>query len=223
MPKLPPSKVALERPKEAPFCANILEALKLPEYLKLIGVFMLMQGAFLAFGTNINQLFTPAGFSDVDISILGAGVILMGVVASMIAGVILNKYHKYMLMIRLACFGTAIILGLSLLTYGTKNVDLISVNMIAGAMCMVPLIPVSIDFSAELTFPQDETVTTGFLLMSSQAFGFFFSIFVLELCEKVSALAGFGAIVSCTIVASFISLFIKEDLRRMRFTESFTQ
>lgn len=41
-PKFPPSLVALEKPKEAPFCQNIMEALKLPEYLKLIGAFMLM-------------------------------------------------------------------------------------------------------------------------------------------------------------------------------------
>jgi hypothetical protein len=147
----------------------------------------------------------------------------MGVVASMVAGIVLNKYHKYLLMVRLAAFGTAIILGLALFTYGTKNVDLISVNMIAGACCMVPIIPVSIDFSAELTFPQDETVTTGFLLMSSQAFGFFFSIFVLELCVKVNSLSGLGAIVACAWGASFITLFIKEDLRRIKFTENFTQ
>lgn len=78
---------------------------------------MLMQGSFLAFGTNINQLFTPVGFLEVDISILGCGVILMGVVASMVAGIILNKYHKYLYMIRSAAFGTSILLGLALLTF----------------------------------------------------------------------------------------------------------
>lgn len=218
MPKLPPSLVALEKPKEAPFCENIKEALKLPEYLKLIGVFTLMQGSFLAFGTNINQLFTPVGFSDIDISILGAGVILMGVVASMVAGVVLNKYHKYLLMTRVACFGTFTLLTLALFSYTTKNVTLITVNMIVGAMCMVPVIPVSIDFSAELTFPQDETVTTGFLLMSSQAFGFFFAILVLELCETVSAFAGLAAIVACALGACIISMFLREDLRRIRFS-----
>lgn len=126
-----------------------------------------MQGSFLAFGTNINQLFTPVGFMEVDISILGAGVIMMGVVASMVAGVVLNKYHKYLVMIRVSAFGTALLLGLALLTFTTHNVTLITVNMIVGACCLVPVIPVSIDFSAELTFPQDETVTTGFLLMTS--------------------------------------------------------
>jgi FLVCR family feline leukemia virus subgroup C receptor-related protein len=114
---------------------------------------MLLQGGFLAFGTNINQLFTPVGFSEVDISILGAGVITMGVAASMVAGIVLNKYHKYLLMTRLAAFGTFILLGTALITYQTRNVTLITVNMIIAAACMVPVIPVSIDFAGELTFP----------------------------------------------------------------------
>jgi len=216
-PKLPPSLVALEKPKEAPFCENISAALRLSEYRKLIGAFMLMQGCFLAFGTNINQLFTPVGFTAVDISVLGAGVILIGVVASMVAGVILNKTHKYLLMIRISAAGASILVGLALISFTTHNVDLISANMIAGACFLVPVIPVSIDFSAELTFPQEETVTTGFLLMSAQAFGFFFSIIVLMLCEHVAAIAGVASIVLCSCVATIICIFIKEDLRRIKF------
>lgn len=91
----------------------------------------------------------------------------MGVVASMVAGVILNKYHKYLLMVRVSAAGASILMGLALFTFTTHNVTLITANMIVGACFLVPVIPVSIDFSAELTFPQDETVTTGFLLMSS--------------------------------------------------------
>lgn len=53
-PILPPSLVALEKAKDAPFCVNIKEALKQTEYVKLIVVFSLLQGGFLAFGTNID-------------------------------------------------------------------------------------------------------------------------------------------------------------------------
>jgi len=51
--------------------------------------------------------------------------------------------------------------------------------MVVGAIFLVPIIPVSIDFASELTFPNEETVCTGFLLMSAQAFGFFLSLLVL--------------------------------------------
>lgn len=91
----------------------------------------------------------------------------MGVIASMGAGVMLNRYSKYLLMVRCSAGLTFIIIGLALATYQTHNIVLISINMILGACCLVPVIPVSIDFTAELTFPQEETVCTGFLLMSA--------------------------------------------------------
>jgi hypothetical protein len=53
-PQYPPSLVSLEEPAEAQFCQSLYEALKLPEYRRLLAIFSLMQGGFLAFGTNID-------------------------------------------------------------------------------------------------------------------------------------------------------------------------
>jgi hypothetical protein len=41
-PDFPPSLVALEVAKEAPFCENIKQALLLPNYVKLVCTFALM-------------------------------------------------------------------------------------------------------------------------------------------------------------------------------------
>ena len=97
----------------------------------------------------------------------------------MVAGFILNRYHKYLLMIKISAIGSFFLVGLALLTFQTKNVSLISANMIVAAVCLVPVIPVGIDFSAELTFPIEETVCTGFLLMSAQGLGFLLALLVL--------------------------------------------
>ncbi len=51
--------------------------------------------------------------------------------------------------------------------------------MVFAAGLLVPVIPVCIDFSSELTFPEEETVSTGFLLMSAQALGFILALVVL--------------------------------------------
>ena len=40
------------------------DVLKIPNYVRLVCIFSLMQGGFLAFGTNIDQLFAPIGFSN---------------------------------------------------------------------------------------------------------------------------------------------------------------
>ena len=39
--------------------------------------------------------------------------------------------------------------------------------LISSAVTLIPIIPVGIDFASELTFPYEETVVTGFLLMSA--------------------------------------------------------
>jgi len=98
-------------------------------------------------------MFSPVGFSTTDISLLGCCVIVMGVCTSMFAGVMLNKYHKYLLMVKFSAAATFLCIGLALLTFQTKSVFWISINTIIGASFLVPAIPVCIDFTAELTYP----------------------------------------------------------------------
>ncbi len=92
--------------------------------------------------------------------------------------------------------------------------------MVFAAGLLVPVIPVGIDFSSELTFPEEETVSTGFLLMSAQALGFILALVVLQLAIINSTL-GLGMITLCALIASLISLVIKEDLRRIKFIRDF--
>lgn len=53
-PEYAPSLIALESSKEMHFCHSIREALRLPQYVKLVVAFALLQGSFIAFGTNID-------------------------------------------------------------------------------------------------------------------------------------------------------------------------
>jgi len=92
---------------------------------------------------------------------------VVGIFMSMIAGVILNKFHKYLLMTRLSAFGTTIILAICIYSFHTKNLILIAVNIICAAVTIIPIIPVGIDFASQLSFPYEETVVTGFILMSA--------------------------------------------------------
>lgn len=133
----------------------------------------------MAFGTNIDQLFAPIGFTNLEIAALGAAVIIVGILVSFISGYILSKYHKYMLMLRVSTFGTFILSSAAIGTFLTKDVLIVAINMIVAAAFLIPVIPLSIDFASELTFPLEETVTTGFLLMSAQAFGFIIALLVL--------------------------------------------
>jgi hypothetical protein len=56
--------------------------------------------------------------------------------------------------------------------------------------------------------------------MSAQAFGFCLSLAVLQMA-LINPTLGLSLIVLCAGVASLISLTIKEDLRRIKFSEDF--
>jgi hypothetical protein len=94
-------------------------------------------------------------------------IILVGVITSMMAGFILNRFHKYVLMVRISAFGTLIMLGVSIYAVYLQNKLYIMISLVLAAVALIPIIPVGIDFASELTFPYEETVVTGFLLMSA--------------------------------------------------------
>jgi FLVCR family feline leukemia virus subgroup C receptor-related protein len=140
-----------------------------------------MQGGFLAFGTNIDQLFSPVGFDSAQISALGFLIAVLGIFSAFAAGSLVAKYHKYKLMVLFSTWGTFLFLTIAIFSYLTQNLWFISLVMISAALCLVPIIPVGIDYATELTYPIEETVVTGFLLMNAQAFGFVLANIVLQL------------------------------------------
>jgi hypothetical protein len=53
-PAYPPSLCSLEKSKESNFCKEIKNALMLPNYVKLMISYALLQGGFISFGSNIS-------------------------------------------------------------------------------------------------------------------------------------------------------------------------
>jgi len=155
-------------------------------------------------------------------------IIIVGVITSTFTGYILHKFHKYVLMVRLSAIGTAILLCVSMYAIKIQDGLFIAIVLICAAVALIPIIPVGIDFASELTFPYEETVVTGFLLMSAQAFGFLLSLAVLKVIvingiDNPEPLYGFGILAGCACVAAIISLLIKEDLRRLDFSRTNSQ
>jgi hypothetical protein len=77
----------------------------------------------------------------------------------MISGVLLKLFKKYLLMIRVFCFGLAILMTVELIIIPERKMLLIACLMIVGAMFLVPTIPIGIAFANEVSYPMDETVS----------------------------------------------------------------
>ena len=67
--------------------------------------FMLMYGLYTTIGAIINTMVSPYGYTGSDSGIFGACFILCGLVGSFMQGALLDKYGKYLLLLKGICFG----------------------------------------------------------------------------------------------------------------------
>jgi len=138
---------------------------------------------------------------------------LAGVFVSLIIGVLLAKYQKYLLTARMLIALSLVLLIIATLTFRTDLKGLIFINMVILSMCTIPIIPLSIGFSAELGFPHDEAVTNGFLLMCGQATSFFVSLLTLPFVE-IDPAVGVLFLGFLILISLGISITINENLKR---------
>jgi hypothetical protein len=197
-----------EDPDRLTYCQNLKVLLKNRSYVFLVLAYSLMVGLNCAFGISVYPLFEPLGFSTAQISTLGIFVVFFGVVSSMVNGILLKFFHKFLLMVRIQCFGTALFLLCAVYLFQTEYQRILALNMIIGAVFLVPIIPIGIAFAAELTFPTDETVSQGFLLMVSQGTGFILSNICI-LVSQISPTYGIILLAGCGTGAAICTLFIK--------------
>ena len=85
-------------------------------------------------------------------------------------------------------------------------------------MFMVPIIPVSMNFGSELTFPLSPAMTNGSLLMVGYAMGAILGIICTPLAQYSPRLTML-LYSFLGMVASVCSIFIKEDLKKTDFVK----
>lgn len=75
-------------------------------------------------------------------------------------------------MMRISTIGCTICFLFAIFTFNRKtDAVLISINTLILGIFIVPIIPIGINFSSELTFPIEPTVITGTLMMVGQLGG----------------------------------------------------
>lgn len=216
-PDLPPSLVATKDPEERHFCQTIGKAFSDRNFNILLVIFTLVDGVFISFGACLSTIFTPLGFSSSQCSLLGAGTVIFGVSASFAAGFTLKKTKKNRLLLRISCVGSSIMLIVGIFVLRSEITWLIYINIFVAGSLIVPIIPISLNFASELTFPQAPAVITGFVLMAGCVGGFILAIVnsILAVKNPIYAITLMAALTS---IASILSIFIQEDLKRYKFS-----
>ena len=136
-------------------------------YILLVGCFTFLYGIYTTLGAVVASLTAPYGYTAADNSIFGATFILCGVLGSFIFGVILDKYAKYLLILRLICFASSATIFLAMITLPLKHVALFAFTMGIVGLAVVPIIPLCYSFAVELTYPLSEAMSNGMMVLFS--------------------------------------------------------
>ena len=95
--------------------------------------------------------------------------------------------QKNLLFLRICClaWSTTIAFGVYVISAGSKYA-IVTMAIFVGIL-LVPVVPISLNFARELTFPQEPAVITGGILMSSRITGFVFTFIVTAIADSTPA------------------------------------
>ena len=160
---------------EFDFKGDLKKLMRNKNYFWITICFMMMYGVYTTLGAIINNLVEPKGYTASDSSIFGASFILSGLVGSFVFSALLDKYQRYLLQLRVICFGVLFLYFFTFKTLqdkdeanqGQTNVILLSVNIACIGFILLPIIPLGYSFSIELTYPVSEAMSNGVLMLWS--------------------------------------------------------
>jgi len=103
-------------------------------------------------------------------------------------------------------------------TIPMENKLVVLFNFMLLGTVMVPVIPVSMNFGSELTFPIAPILTNGFLLSVGQGMGAILGVAETYLAVYSPELV-LVSYATCAGIASVCSIFIVEDLKKSNFAK----
>ena len=209
------------------FKGEIKELAKNKNFFWISVCFMLMYGFYTTIGAIINTMVNPYGYTASDSGIFGACFIFSGLVGSFIQGALLDKYGKYLLLLKGICFGVLFFfLGFfyTLRERGDDNTNMIvlTFNVAIIGFLLLPIIPLGYGFSIELTYPVSEAMSNGVLMLWSQMAGSLLTFVGSWLCEQNPRYILYMFFVQVSL-GYLASCMITEDLRRVNLTKNKNQ
>lgn len=223
-PEHPPSVVAVKKEDRPPICQLMGEVYRDRNYLWLSCIYGMLYGAFVSLPIELAPIFsfyveadgvTPL-YSDTVVAIYGMAVSILGIFSSVIAAVLLQKYQRFSLSLKLIC-GTTFVCGISsMITIPIGNIWITGITIIILGIGLVPISPVGMNFASELTFPTPAASTNGLLLMVGHAAGCVIALVGTPLCSiNPEVLLGFY--VGMAFISFILSFWVKEDLKKLAF------
>ncbi|XP_030752033.1 uncharacterized MFS-type transporter C09D4.1-like [Sitophilus oryzae] len=221
MPRLPPSAAQAEERKKiqivtmGTFIQSLKDLMKNKGFLVHMLGYGISFGIFSAFGTLLNQFvlsYFPGATEDAGR--MGLVMIMFGMFGGFMAGIVLDKTHKYKETNLFIYIGTALCFIALLLCLQIKAK--ISVYFTIGifGFFLNAYIPAGIEFASELTYPANESTTTGLMTAVSQTLGVTFTLVLSHLNLSWGTLWAILIQIVLLFIGSVLTMLVPNNLRR---------
>jgi len=214
-PPTPPSKDAKSNDKDFSVMKELRILIKNKNYIYLCICYSFVHANNTALASIISSLTRDYGYSSTDNGLFGGVYILSGIIGSVIAGLLLDKFQKFkmtlIVTILVAIFANILIFY----TLPSGKVWLFALNIALNGIGIVPVSPISYAFAVELTFPTPEHVSNGLIILPSKIYTGLLGLLVGYLSEYHDPRYAIFAFLLNAVISLVGTIFIKEDLKRL--------
>jgi len=217
-PASPPSSSA--DVEKTDFKQSFRLVLKNRNFMMLLAFFALSYGSLNALSIVLNILVDPYGYSGFDTSLIGAVLIVFGLLGSALVCLWVaatNRYKLSLILCTIGYFMAVFMIGFCVFSY---NVYITLIPVIFLGFFGFPILPICFEVGCEATFPVGEAFSTGLLVSSSQILATIATIileFVFVNQTKESAAICFGIFFLLVVVGMVFLVIMKEEFKRTQF------
>lgn len=150
--------------------------IKLPHMRLVLLLFFIGLGMFNAVTTWIEQILEPRGFNSEQAGIVGAAMMVGGIIGAVVLPFLSDRYRKRTVFLTLCM--ALVIPGLAGLTFA-RNFTLLSAASFILGFFIMSAGPIGFQYAAEISHPAPESSSQGLLLLAGQVSGVLF-IFIMD-------------------------------------------
>lgn len=205
-PPIPPSEQATV---EKVFNFKGIKDLLTNKYFLILSIlFFIGLGSFNMITSYVDLIFQPRGYTAEESGIIGAIMLLGGIVGSIVMAALSDKFQKRKLLIIISVSITTLSLGI--LTFAASELLVFLFSFLLG-FGILSAGPVSLEYAVEITTPVPEASSNGILMMVGQVGGIIFIVGLIDLTLPNGDY--FPALLLLTILSVLLliaSVFLKE-------------
>ncbi len=163
-PATPPCPPGME--ERALMLDGLRHALRVRSFLIYLAVVFIGMGIFNGVTTWVEQIIKPRGFTSGDAGVLGALMLLGGVIGAVVLSAISDRQRKR---VRYLVLGLALAVpGLLGVTFAT-SIWVLFVAAFALGFFLISVSPIGMQYSAEITYPTPEGTSNGLIQLFGQS------------------------------------------------------